>query len=89
MFLQKSDRKPQIYLELLNFLYTFALLKTKTKTRNKMKIFLKNSLVLILALIVSVASYAQDAFIDGIYYNLNNNTKEATVTNRQIGSTYS
>ena len=40
VFLQESDRKPQIYLELSVFLYTFALSKkTKTKTRKNEDVF--------------------------------------------------
>ncbi len=42
-----------------------------------------------LTMIVSVASYAQDAFIDGIYYNLNSSAQKATVTNKEYGIMYS
>ena len=36
--------------------------------------------MLAMVLMMSVAGYSHDAFINGVYYNLDNSTKKATVT---------
>ncbi len=44
------------------------------------KSYMKKLLILLLLTACSCSSYAYNAFIDGIYYTLNSNTKEAVVT---------